>query len=390
MERKIVVVAPTFNEEENIGGFITAVLEQHKKLPGYDLCVLISDSHSPDRTGEIVQKIAAGNKKVIYLDVQKRGLGLGLSRGLDYAVDKLGADLLVTMEADLSNDPKQLPEFIRKLETADLVIGSRYSSGGKITNWSWWRKALSLGANLALRLIAWAPNIHEFTNLYRAFKKEVWRDLRRKVSVHVDWLFVPAFLFEALETNLRVAEQPIVYFDRFGGRSKMHTLSYAKNLLHYALRYRIKKSASFFKFLVVGTMGFIINTVILVLGVQAGLSPSASGPLGAELAILSNFLWNNLWTFSDRKLTSWNQIPVKFIQFNVLSFGSVVIQYIFLKAGEIIFGMTRFKMTVVDLPVIRLITWYFIFYCAGVGVGLIWNFVMYSKVIWKKSKSLTR
>lgn len=234
MERKIVVVAPTFNEEGNIGSFIASVLAQ-------DVELLISDSHSPDGTALIVKHMAKKDKRVHYLDVKERGLGLGLIKGIDYAVEKLKADAIITMEADLSNDPKQIPEFINGLKNFDVVIGSRYVKGGKITNWSWWRKAFSYGANTILRILAWTTKTHEFTNLYRAFTKEVWLDLRPKIKMHTGWLFVPAFAFEALNSNYKIIEQPIVYFDRFGGKSKMKTLSYTKNLLHYGIKYRLKK-----------------------------------------------------------------------------------------------------------------------------------------------------
>lgn len=239
MARKIVVVAPTLNEEENIGSFITAVLLQNVE-------VLISDSHSSDQTPQIVRELASKDKRVHYLDVKKRGLGLGISAGLDYAVSKLHADILITMEADLSCNPSLLPEFLKKIEKFDVVIGSRYVRGGKITNWSWWRRLFSYFANTILRLLAWAPKLHEFTNLYRAFTKEVWLDLKPKISMHTGWLFVPAFVFEILDSKFKIVEQPIVYNDRFGGRSKMRTLSYTKNLLHYALRYRFKKICRIF------------------------------------------------------------------------------------------------------------------------------------------------
>ena len=94
----------------------------------------------------------------------------------------------------------------------------------------------------------------------------------------------------------------------------------------------------FLKFLVVGTWGFIVNTVVLIFGVRLGLTPSIAGPLGAEFAIISNFLLNNFWTFSDQKITSWSVLPGKFITFNILSLGSTLIQFIFLKVGEMIFG----------------------------------------------------
>lgn len=234
MASKVVVVAPTFNEEENIGSFIASVM-------AHNVDVLVSDSHSSDATAAIVKELASKDKRIHYLDVKERGLGLALGKGLDYAVSKLGADVLVTMEADMSNDPKQIPDFLEKVKKIDIVLGSRYTRGGRIVNWSWWRRGFSLGANYILRFLAWTSKTREFTNLYRAFTKEAWVAVRPKICMHVGWLFVPAFVFEALDSKLKITEQPIVYFDRYGGRSKMRTLSYTQDLLHYALRYRIKK-----------------------------------------------------------------------------------------------------------------------------------------------------
>jgi putative flippase GtrA len=158
----------------------------------------------------------------------------------------------------------------------------------------------------------------------------------------------------------------------------------------------------FLKFLVVGTLGFIINTVVLIFGVKIGLRPSLSGPIGAELAVISNFVLNNLWTFSDRKITDFSSLPFKFVQFNILSFGSVVIQFTFLKAGERLFGLEKFKSPIFNqkdkisfvpeslytLPVVSKhfyprISWYLLFYVSGVAVGLVVNFLVYNFIIWK-------
>lgn len=152
----------------------------------------------------------------------------------------------------------------------------------------------------------------------------------------------------------------------------------------------------FLKFLAVGGFGFIINTSILIFGVRLGLKPSLAGPLGAELAVVSNFVLNNFWTFSDRKITSWSVLPGKFLEFNLLAFGSVLIQFLFLKIGEKIFTVDKFKqplLTAVPLfnftprlkkiLMINKLSLYFVFYIAGVGVGLIWNYAVYTFVIWK-------
>ncbi len=242
--KKLVIVAPTFNEQENIQTFLTNVLAQQILIPNYELNILVSDSHSKDKTAEIVKNFKRKEKKVFLLDTKIPGpgkLGAGLSEGLDYAISKLSADILITMEADLTNDINKIPEFVAKLEKYDLVIGSRYVKGGGVVNWSWWRKILSFGANTILRLLSGAPNLHEFTNLYRAFKKEVWLKIGPEVRIHTGWLFVPAFIFEATTTKFKIIEAPYTFYDRFGGRSKMNTVNYTKNLLNYALRFRFNK-----------------------------------------------------------------------------------------------------------------------------------------------------
>lgn len=153
------------------------------------------------------------------------------------------------------------------------------------------------------------------------------------------------------------------------------------------------------KFAVVGTIGFVINTAGLILGVRIGIRPSIAGPLGAEAAIVSNFILNNFWTFSDKSLTSWSVIPIKFIQFNILSLGSTIIQFVFLRVGEAIFGLSDFKKPFINyqpirkipmaslfakLPVVPKISLYFIVYMISVGVGMVVNYIIYSQVIWRQ------
>lgn len=152
------------------------------------------------------------------------------------------------------------------------------------------------------------------------------------------------------------------------------------------------------KFAVVGGLGFLINTIGLLVGVRFGVKPSIAGPLGAEFAILSNFTLNNLWTFSDRSITSWNVIPIKFLEFNVLSMASLLIQFTFLRVGEAVFGLVDFKRPFIQnklvqrlplyfvfskFPVIPKISLYFIVYMLSVGVGMVVNYLIYSLIIWK-------
>ncbi len=149
------------------------------------------------------------------------------------------------------------------------------------------------------------------------------------------------------------------------------------------------------KFAVVGTIGFIINTTLLILGVKAGLRPSIAAPLGAEIAIISNFLLNNFWTFSDKSIISWSTLPWKFIQFNLFSIGTTFLQFAFLRVGESIFGLEEFKKPLLKrkffaslpifpkLPFAHRISVYLIVYLGAVGCAMVINFFIYSLVIWK-------
>ena len=129
-------------------------------------------------------------------------------------------------------------------------------------------------------------------------------------------------------------------------------------------------TGSFCKFAVVGSIGFIINTTILEVLVHTGFHPALGSGFGAELAIISNFLLNNSWTFQSRKVHGFPAI-VKFLQFNITSLGAVLIQSGTVWLGSISFGVSVYR-------------W---FYLLGVGIGLLWNYMMYSKVIWKNKEN---
>src|SRR4030042_3821223 len=122
---RLVVTIPTYNEEENIEEIIKKILSQSNKIPDIDLHILVSDSHSPDKTGDIVKRFSQTNPKVHYLDVKERGLGIGLIKGHRYAIDRLKADILAQMDGDLSHDPSSLPKMLQQINNGyDLVIGS--------------------------------------------------------------------------------------------------------------------------------------------------------------------------------------------------------------------------------------------------------------------------
>ena len=214
-------------------------------------------------------------------------------------------------------------------------------------------------------------SIHDWTSGYRALKSWVYKDAKKYLKDYNGYTFQVAFLHRAFLLKAKIAEIPIQFGERKYGKSKIGG-EYVKNLLIYLVRSRIKETLTprFVKFLIVGTIGFIINTVVLEILVKAGIRPSIAGGTGAELAIISNFILNNLWTFKEYKITSIKQIPKKFIIFNATAFGSVVIQTVTIEIGTRIFGMQIYR----------------VFYVLGVGIGLIWNYIMYNRIVWQTHK----
>jgi glycosyltransferase involved in cell wall biosynthesis len=127
---RAVVVTPTFDEKDNIADLIEAVLAEQAAVDAFELHLLVADSHSADGTLEIVAALAGQNPRVHLLDVQERGIGIGLFRGFQHAIDALDADVLIEMDADFQHNPQDIPLFLAKIaEGYDVVVGSRFVDG---------------------------------------------------------------------------------------------------------------------------------------------------------------------------------------------------------------------------------------------------------------------
>lgn len=369
----IVVILPTYNERENIIPLLSELETLKPLIKKHTLLFLVADDTSPDGTKDVVEAYRKTHKNVFCISGKKEGLGKALLRGMTYAVNELHADIIVQMDADLSHDPKKLPLFIEAIDHgADFVVGSRYIKGGSIPdNWGLHRKIFSVVGNAIVRYGLGYPHIHDWTGGFRAFKKRFFLETKEEMNAYSGYVFQIAFLHKSVKRGARVVEVPFHFTDRLYGRSKIAPFEYIKNVLAYVGVSRIQEliHGSFGKFAVVGTIGFIINTVVLVGLKKIGIHPAIGSALGAECAIISNFFLNNAWTFQDRKVTGKRKTFGKFIQFNGTSVGAIVIQSVTVYIGTLIFGIPA----------------YFYSYIIGVGFGLIWNYWMYSRVIWKKS-----
>jgi dolichol-phosphate mannosyltransferase len=212
---KALVIIPTYNERENL----IELLGQIFAL-GLDLEVLIVDDNSPDGTGELADKMAAADPRVHVLHrAGKMGLGSAYVAGFRYAMDH-DYQAVFEMDADFSHNPESLPVFLRELESADLVLGSRYLHGVTVVNWPLSRLILSYMANVYSRVITGMP-IKDATGGYKCF--------RRQVLEAIDWSRVKSdgygfqieINFKAFRKGFRIKEIPILFVDRRAGESKM-------------------------------------------------------------------------------------------------------------------------------------------------------------------------
>lgn len=370
---RVVVILPTYNERENIVTLLEKLHAVSQRVKNHDITFLVVDDNSPDDTRQAVSDYQKTHRDVHLLTGKKQGLGRALLRGMDYASNSLGAEILMQMDADHSHDPAVLPKFLKAIDDgADFIVGSRYIPGGSIPdNWAIHRRVFSSVGNALVRFGLGYPLVHDWTGGYRAHRVRFYREIQHELTSYSGYVFQIAFLHKAILRSARVVEVPIHFTDRRFGRSKIAPSEYIRNVIGYVLtqRYMRMIRGPFGKVLVVGGIGFIINTAILEGMVALGFHPAIGSIVGAELAIVSNFTLNNAWSFRSRKITG-VRMARKFLQFNATSAGAIMIQASMVGIGTYALGLSSYR----------------IFYILGVAIGLIWNYMMYSRVIWRKQK----
>jgi dolichol-phosphate mannosyltransferase len=214
-ERALVII-PTYNERENVEKIISAVLAQDARLS-----VLIVDDGSPDGTGALVDAMAAINPRVNALHrAKKMGLGTAYLAGFAWALQREFA-YMFEMDADFSHDPAHLPEFLRAIESADIVLGSRYRNG-KVTvvNWPMSRLMLSYTANIYARMVT-GLQLYDATGGFKCFRRKVLESIDLADVRSNGYAFQIEVSFRAWKKGFKIAEIPIVFTDRTEGESKM-------------------------------------------------------------------------------------------------------------------------------------------------------------------------
>ena len=212
---RVVMVVPTYNERDNLAWIVGRVRSANP-----DVDVLVVDDDSPDGTGKLADELAAADPQVTVLHrTEKTGLGAAYLHGFQVALER-GYDVVGEMDADGSHQPEQLPLLRVALADADLVIGSRWVSGGSVVNWPLSRKVLSVGGNLYARVLLGIP-LRDVTAGYRLFRRTTLEAIDLGSVESAGYIFQTDLAFRTLRAGLRVVEVPIEFVERVRGESKM-------------------------------------------------------------------------------------------------------------------------------------------------------------------------
>jgi dolichol-phosphate mannosyltransferase len=209
------VILPTYNERENLPNIVPAVLAQ-----GEQFHVLVVDDNSPDGTGRLADDMAAADPRITVLHRSgKLGLGTAYVAGFKQALLR-GFDFIFEMDADFSHSPDDLPRLLAAAQQADLVIGSRWVTGGGTQNWSWLRTFISRGGSIFARTVL-GLKIADLTSGFKCFRRELLATLNLDGIASNGYAFQVEVNYVCARRGARIAEVPIVFIDRRVGQSKM-------------------------------------------------------------------------------------------------------------------------------------------------------------------------
>jgi dolichol-phosphate mannosyltransferase len=374
---KVVIVMPAYNEAQNIALMIHELFSKvFPEIQDADMHLLVVDDYSPDGTGDVVKNLMKHHKNLHILQKEKEGLGWAYVKGFRYAMEKLHADAVMEMDADFQHPPRFVIPMVKAyLDGADYVVGSRYIQGGSIPkNWAFFRKAVSYFGNLYIRIVFLNFKYHDMTTGFRLTrvkgvleKIDLEHLMELKRFAHKMHLF---YLTSKLAK--KVVEVPLEFAERTKDTSKFNTKETLASL-KLATYLGIYDKQRFIKFGIVGGTGFVVNFVGLELLKRFGLSTYFATLLATEAAIISNFIFNNIWTFKDKVITKVGDIIPQFIKFNVSSLFAVIVQPLIVTVAVRLFGdstLIHFGALIVAL----------------FAVVLPYNYIVYNVFIWKTWK----
>ena len=320
---KTCFVIPTYNEALNINPLLRRLTELYKDP---DVAFLIVDDESPDGTADLVREFMTGDDRVHLLQGKRRGLGDAYVRGMTHAIDALGAEIIVQMDADFSHDPAVAGRLLDRIaDGADVAIGSRYVAGGSLDErWHARRRLLSRWGNRLARWIGGLKGVSDCTAGFKAIRADKLKEAKIESVQARGYVFQVELLHRLLSCGARVVEEPIHFRDRERGETKLGMF----NMLEFffnVLLLRLRNHLTFIKFCLVGVCGVVVNLGSFSLLIELGFHKFLASPTAILASIISNFLMNNYWTFGDRVMTS--RKSVRGVKFIIVSLVTLLLSY---------------------------------------------------------------
>lgn len=371
METAIIII-PTYNEKENISWIVEKLQNIFKQIPDYQMGVLVYDSNSPDGTAERVKALQEKYTN-IYLQTEekKSGLGNAYIQSMKYATEQLGADIVFEFDADGSHRPEHLPAMMQAFsDGADVVLGSRYVKGGSIpADWPPHRKFLSVFGNIAARIVL-SRKIKDYTTGFRGTRTSWLKQIELDSLRSKSYAYKIELIWRLFLKGAKISESPIQFVDREKGVSKLPKDN-AKESLYLIFFLRFQQLKKYIKACTVGGIGMVIQLAFFNV-LRHALHPVYANLFSVEIAILSNFILNNRFTFKENKIcrrTNLKRWLQKLGLFNFFSLGSMLIQTIIVFIGVHMLG----RGTILENSYVFI----------GILCGSIYNYKMYKHFVWK-------
>jgi dolichol-phosphate mannosyltransferase len=210
---RVLIVIPTYNERDNLETLFSGIREHRP-----DADILVIDDASPDGTADLAESLGTRMRVSVLRRAGKLGIGSAYRDGFRRGLEQ-GYDLLVSMDADLSHDPRYLPSLVELTRDADVAIGSRYLHGVSVVNWDLKRLALSVGGNTYARWVTGLP-VRDCTSGFQCFRREVLERIDVGRLQSNSYAFLVELKFRAHHLGFRLRETPIIFINRRSGLSK--------------------------------------------------------------------------------------------------------------------------------------------------------------------------
>jgi len=377
---RVVVVMPAYKEAKNIGPMIAELVgKEFPKITKADMHLLVvndlpPDGSADDGTGDIVKKNMKQFDNLHILEGKKQGLGWAYIRGFKYAVEKLNADAVMEMDADFQHPPRFVKGMVEAyLGGAGYVIGSRYIKGGSIPKeWAFFRKAISFFGNLFIRIVLLKPKIHDLTTGFRLTRvKGVLEkiDLENLMEPHL-FAHKVDLLYQSIKNAKIVVEVPLEFANRAQEQSKFNPKEMLATF-KVAIILGIKDKKKIIRFGIVGFVGFLVNFFFIRVFRSLGLTETFTWLFATEVAIVNNYIFNNIWTFKAEKISGLKAHFGGFLKFNLTSAGALIIQSLLGPLGVRTFG-ERYDYLILAVIVLFIVFPY--------------NYIAANVIIWKTWK----